>query len=103
MFRKTLIAAAIAMATFSAGTSGASAMNIANATAAIEAPQNTATVQKVGFKGKIRFKRHRFHRFHKFHGYHWGGSCHWLKRKAYRTGSRYWWKKYKRCLYFKYY
>ena len=24
--------------------------------------------------------------------------CHWLKKKAYKTGSPYWWKKYKKCL-----
>lgn len=27
------------------------------------------------------------------------GSCHWLKRNAYRTGSSYWWRRYRACLY----
>lgn len=26
-------------------------------------------------------------------------SCHWLKRKAIRTGSPYWWKRYHYCVY----
>jgi len=25
-------------------------------------------------------------------------SCAWLRRKALRTGSRYWWRRYRRCL-----
>lgn len=24
-------------------------------------------------------------------------DCGWLKKKAYNTGSAYWWKKYKKC------
>lgn len=27
------------------------------------------------------------------------GSCRWLKRKAIRTGSSYWWRRYNRCRY----
>ncbi len=26
------------------------------------------------------------------------GDCHWLKRKAWRTGSSYWWRRYNRCV-----
>ena len=94
MFRKTLIAAAIAMATLSAGTTGASAMNLNNAIA-IEAPQSAGTVQTVGFKKAFKFRK--FHRFHRFNNHYYGHSCHWLKRKAYRTGSRYWWTRYRIC------
>jgi len=27
------------------------------------------------------------------------GSCYWLKLKAYRYGSRYWWRRYNACRY----
>jgi len=30
-------------------------------------------------------------------GYYDGGRCAWLKRKAYRTGSAYWRRRYNRC------
>lgn len=29
----------------------------------------------------------------------YGSSCQWLKRKAIRTGSRYWWNRYEACRY----
>ncbi len=32
-----------------------------------------------------------------YHGYHGYKSCHWLKKKAWQTGSKYWWKKYYQC------
>lgn len=33
-------------------------------------------------------------------GYGYGyGNCRWLYRKAVRTGSRYWWRRYNRCRY----
>jgi hypothetical protein len=31
--------------------------------------------------------------------YGYGPDCYWLKRKARRTGSRYWWNRYYECLY----
>lgn len=31
--------------------------------------------------------------------YYYTGSCHWLKLKALRTGSRYWWRRYDACRY----
>ncbi len=31
-----------------------------------------------------------------YYGYRYG-SCRWLYRKAVRTGSRYWWRRYYRC------
>ncbi|MEM7301316.1 MAG: hypothetical protein AAF468_09560 [Pseudomonadota bacterium] len=40
-----------------------------------------------------------------YHGHvyrpHYGSpyrACRWLKRKARYTGSRYWWKRYRRCI-----
>lgn len=30
---------------------------------------------------------------------YYGSSCYWLKRKALRTGSRYWWRRYNACRY----
>ena len=32
-----------------------------------------------------------------FYGY--GGGCHWLKMRALETGNRYWWKRYRLCVY----
>jgi len=32
-----------------------------------------------------------------FYGY--GGACHWLKVRALETGSPYWWKRYRFCVY----
>lgn len=31
------------------------------------------------------------------YGSYYYGSCNWLRRKAIRTGSRYWWRRYYRC------
>lgn len=100
MFRKLLIAAALATATLTAGTAGASAAPISNAIV-LEVKQsagNGGHVQKAGFKHRFKFKRHFFFH-HKRHRGGYGGRCHWLKKKAHYTGSRYWWKKYKRCMY----
>ena len=33
-----------------------------------------------------------------YYNSYYGSSCHWLKRKARRTGSRYWWRRYYRCV-----
>ena len=68
-----------------------------------------------GFRGGgvhrgIRSFRHRGHRGHRRwrRGIYFGapyviyrsygyGNCRWLRRKAIRTGSRYWWGRYYRC------
>ena len=34
-----------------------------------------------------------------FYGYGYGGSCHVLRLRALETGSPYWWKRYRFCLY----
>lgn len=34
---------------------------------------------------------------HYGHGYRRFSECHWLKRKAIRSGKRYWWKRYRAC------
>ncbi|HEU0158816.1 MAG TPA: hypothetical protein VFR00_05875 [Hyphomicrobiaceae bacterium] len=31
--------------------------------------------------------------------YGYGGSCRWLKLRALETGSPYWWKRYRFCMY----
>lgn len=60
---------------------------------------------------RIHFGGHRHHGHHhhrRYRGLYFAapfitygaynyGSCHWLKRKAIRTGSRYWWNRYYRC------
>ncbi len=60
-------------------------------------------------KRNFRHNRHNRHRNHRHAGgnYFFGGhyfdghsyrTCRRLKRKAYHTGSRYWWNKYHRCM-----
>ncbi len=62
--------------------------------------------------GGRHFSHHRYHGHHRHHryggiyfgapyyyGYGYYGSCSWLRRKALRTGSRYWWNRYEACLY----
>ncbi len=57
------------------------------------------TFEVIQIKNKHRGKKHRRHR-------HWGGGhfefrpqgCGYFYRKARRTGSPYWWKKYDRCV-----
>jgi len=31
--------------------------------------------------------------------YYYDAPCRWLRRRAVRSGSRYWWRRYRRCLY----
>jgi hypothetical protein len=51
------------------------------------------------------FRRHFFVGVPLYYGAYYGGyygyspDCYWLKRKARRTGSRYWWHRYRECLY----
>lgn len=69
--------------------------------------QNADLVVNVGHNGGKRFKRFRhgrhfgWHRGYrhgfKHHGYGYRG-CGYFYRKAKWTGSRYWWKKYNRCI-----
>ncbi len=52
-----------------------------------------------------RFRKRRFRRFRRFYpyvayGYYGYGRCAWLRRRAYRTGSAYWWSRYNRCRYY---
>lgn len=54
-------------------------------------------------------RHHRRHRFYFSYGYYpsyyyvprvyrrYRGRCHWLKHKARRTGSHYWWRRYRKC------
>ena len=99
MLKSTLIAATIAAGAMIAATSSASAMPMGGQVQnAVESSAASANLIKVGKRGG---RRHR-HRHFRFHGY-WDHypvyyhGCYWLKKKAYRTGSRYWWKRYKRC------
>lgn len=47
-----------------------------------------------GFRHRRSFGPHIYIR--PYYGYR---SCYWLKRRAIRTGSRYWWRRYQRCRY----
>ena len=70
--------------------------------------QNADLVVKVGHNGGKRFKRFRRHK-HWGYGYgfkHYGygfHGCGYFYKKAKWTGSRYWWKKYNRCIHGGYY
>ncbi|MEM7299611.1 MAG: hypothetical protein AAF468_00895 [Pseudomonadota bacterium] len=64
----------------------------------------TSTAAEAGSVVKVHFKKkgRHFHR-HRHFGYHHGyynpyRQCRWLKRKARRTGSRYWWREYRICM-----
>ena len=50
--------------------------------------------------------RHKFRKRHVFIGgplvygaYAYGDGCYWLKKRAIRTGSSYWWNRYHNCRY----
>lgn len=68
-----------------------------------------------GHVGRPHFRGRRHHRggrrhYPRYYGYvpylydyyyddyYDDGGCSWLRRKAVRTGSRYWWRRYRRCL-----
>lgn len=36
-------------------------------------------------------------------GYGYPKKCYWLKKKAKKTGSHYWWSRYNKCMNFYYY
>jgi hypothetical protein len=49
---------------------------------------------------KIRFRSRSYGYAPYYYGYYdsyYDDSCAWLRRKALRTGSRYWWRRYERC------
>lgn len=69
-------------------------------------------VRERRYRGHRHFRRH--HRVHRpryrhrhYHHRHWRGPriglyigpprCSWLRRRALRTDSRYWWRRYNRC------
>jgi hypothetical protein len=50
-----------------------------------------------------RFRKRRFRRFRRFYpyvSYGYYDGCAWLRRRAYYTGSAYWWSRYNRCRYY---
>lgn len=103
MFRKALIAAALAVATLTTGVGSASASDL-NSTISNQAPITqaaTTTDSAAGFKGgkfKFKFKRH----FKHFKRYGFRKNCFWYKKKYHRTGNYFWLKKYQRCVYRKF-
>lgn len=61
--------------------------------------QNAGLVLDIGFKKKRHHRNHRYwHGYNDFGSYHYGGNCRYYKKKARWSGSRYWWKKYRRCM-----
>ena len=74
-----------------------SAAAAATTTSAVPAAQ--AGIVLVGGKHRHRGWRHGYGWGH---GHGWGHgygfrNCHWLKRKARRTGRKYWWNRYYNC------
>lgn len=51
-----------------------------------------------GYRGR-RYRGRRYRRG-RVYGYYYGGGCAWLRRRAYATGSAYWWRRYNRCRYY---
>ena len=49
-----------------------------------------------GYRGR-RYRGRRYRRG-RVYGYYYGGGCAWLRRRAYATGSAYWWSRYNRCV-----
>lgn len=105
---KSIVAAiAIAAGVLMAPNGAQAAGPIGNQQALFEANQVVQIKQTRRHKKRhVRKHRHRNHRHvggHFFfgHGYHdrpYYRSCRFLKRKAYRTGSRYYWRKYRNCM-----
>ena len=55
-----------------------------------------------GYRGRRYRRSRRFYGYVPYvaYGYYYGGRCAWLRRRAYRTGSAYWWSRYNRCRYY---
>ena len=99
----TFTAAPASNATVAAGQMAATAATAIQATSAIASLAGEAGVAETAaanFK-LAGGKRRRWHRWHRHwrhgHGY-WGHGCYWLKRKARRTGRKYWWNRYYDCI-----
>ncbi|MEP1208156.1 MAG: hypothetical protein ABJM29_00330 [Rhizobiaceae bacterium] len=80
---------------------------IGNQQALTETSQVQQIKQSHRHKKRIFRKKHRrghrhvgghFFFGHDYHDRPYYRSCRYLKRKAYRTGSRHWWRKYRRCM-----
>lgn len=65
----------------------------------------------MGFKGDFKSGHHHHHHRHfrrgvviglPFYGYYYDNyyydDCGWLYRRAIRTGSPYWWRRYEECI-----
>jgi len=50
--------------------------------------------------GKRRYRRRRVRRGrgYGYYGGYYGGTCAWLRQRAYVTGNPYWWRRYNRCI-----
>ena len=59
-----------------------------------------AAQAKPSFGFSLKFGHSPYVGFYYDAPYH--SPCYWLKKKAYKTGSPHWWKKYKKCMW-KYY
>lgn len=107
MINKTNIMAVaiVAAAAFTAVPSANA--SVAGGLSSAAAAATTATVAP-GAQGNVVLAGGRRHRHFRWGGHRWGyghgwgygrgfRNCHWLKRKARRTGRRYWWNRYYNC------
>jgi hypothetical protein len=64
----------------------------------IEVPNAKVEVGRRHHRGWHRHRRHRHgFSFYVAPRYHYRGGCAWLRHRAQVTGSRYWWRRYRRC------
>ena len=78
----------------------ATAMVIGTVNVSSQAQAGTSIGIEIGYGGvKVYPAHYRGHYRHYHHGrYNYGSRCRWLKRKARRTGSSYWWRRYNYCM-----
>lgn len=55
-------------------------------------------IVKKGFGHRHFHHRHYFGPAFVVASYGYGSGCHWMKVKAYNTGSAYWWDRYNHCI-----
>ena len=72
----------------------------------VQVKESRRIKKRFGRRHRHGHRRHIGGHFYFDHGYYdrpFYRSCRHLKRKAYRTGFRYWWKRYRNCMYHHYY
>lgn len=92
MLKTKLIAALVGSTLLIAASTGANALPGGGAVKTLDTGTAQAQNIQVGFKKKFKHFK-----FHFKHPHHFHGGCYWMKKKARRTGSKYWWHRYWDC------